>query len=582
MAMTPSRSPRPIIVATRLKGADVVIVGLGAAGGVAALPLAQAGLDVIGLEAGTWLTKRDFAPDELRNNVRGWPQAVQKANREIPTSRATASSPPTPRGAIHPMQNAVGGTSLHYWAQSWRLNPWDFKVVSETKRRYGASRIPKSSTVEDWPFGLEELEPYYDRIEYEVGVSGQAGNINGTLDHRGNPFEGPRKRPYPMPPLRSNEFIDTMSAAARTLGWHPFPGPAAINSRSYQNRSGCMYHGFCNRGGCHVDAKNSTSVTTIPRAQATGHLKVVPRAHVTTLEVDANGRMSGVNYVTAGVEYFQPAKAVLLASFTYENVRLLLLSRSKAYPNGVSNNHGQVGRHYFSHHQGAAVSALFPFNLNAWYGLPAQGVAVDNWADDNFDHGNADFVGGGNLWVMSDRRPIAAAGMSTFGRAPAWGSQWKAFIKENADRSNTAYIQKTTLPYEDNYLDLDPAVKDPLGFPVIRITAEFKENERKIAAFMQDKMEQWYRAAGAIAVQRAPLGAAMGVSTHAYGGTRMGDSADLNVVDRWGFSHEAPNLGVLGASVMGTSGARNPTLTAQALAWRTAEHLIKNWQRLIS
>jgi len=566
-------------VATRLKDADVVIVGLGAAGGVAALPLAQAGMDVVGLEAGTWLTKRDFAPDELRNNVRGWPQGVQKANQEIPTSRATASAPMAPRPSLHPMQNAVGGTSLHYWAQSWRLNPWDFKVVSETKRRYGASRIPAGSTVEDWPFGLDELEPSYDRVEHEVGVSGQAGNIGGTIDPHGNPFEGPRKRGYPMPPLRGTEFLEKMATAARSLGWHPFPGPAAINSRPYQNRSGCMYHGFCNRGGCHVDAKNSTMVTTIPRAQATGHLKVVQRAHATTIEVDAKGRVTGVNYLTDGVEYFQPAKAVLVAGFTYENVRLLLLSTSKAFPHGLANNRGQVGRHYFSHHQGAGVTALFPFDLKAWYGLPAQGFAVDDWADDNFDHANVDFIGGGNLWVYSDRRPIAAAGMSTFGRAPNWGSAWKAFIKANADRSNTSYIQKTTLPYEDNYLDLDPVVKDPLGYPVCRITGEYKDNERKIAAFTQEKMEQWYREAGAIAVQRAPVGGPMGVSTHAYGGTRMGDNPETNVVDRWGFAHEAPNLGVLGASVMGTSGARNPTLTVQALAWRTAEHLLKDWKR---
>src|SRR5262245_4455255 len=566
-------------MATRLKDTDVVIIGLGAAGGVAALPLAQAGIDVVGLEAGAWLSGKEFAPDELRNNYRGWPQSIQKANQEIPTTRATASSPAGLRLALHPMMNAVGGTSLHYWAQSWRLNPWDFKVVSDTKRRYGAGRIPNGSTVEDWPFGLDELEPYYDKVEYEVGVSGQAGNVNGKIDPRGNPFEGPRRRGYPMPPLRGNEFIDRMTAAAKSLGWHPFPGPAAINSRSYQNRSGCMYHGFCNRGGCHVDAKNSTAVTTIPRAQATGHLKVVTRAHVTTIASDG-GQVTGVNYATDGAEFFQPAKVVLVASFTYENVRLLLLSKSKAFPNGLANNHGQVGRHYFSHHQGAGVSALFPFNLNAWYGLPAQGVAVDNWADDNFDHGGLDFIGGGNLWVYTDRRPIAAAGMSTFGRAPAWGSAWKTFITENADRSNSAYIQKSTLPYEDNYLDLDPEVKDPLGYPVCRITAEYKENERRIAAHTQDKMEQWYREAGAVAVQRAPVGGAMGVSTHAYGGTRMGDNVETNVVNRWGFAHEAPNLGVLGASVMGTSGARNPTLTVQALAWRTADYLVKNWRSI--
>jgi gluconate 2-dehydrogenase alpha chain len=366
------------------------------------------------------------------------------------------------------------------------------------------------------------------------------------------------------------------------LGWHPFPGPAQINSRAYQNRSACMYHGFCNRGGCHVDAKNSTAVTTIPRAEATGRLNVVTRAHVTTFQVDGSGRVAGVNYLLDGSEYFQPAKVVLLASFTYENTRLLLLSKSRAFPNGLSNNHRQVGRHYFSHHQGAPVTALFPWNIEAWYGLPAQGVAVDDCADDNFDHGGADFIGGGNLWVMSDRRPISAAGMNTFGRTPNWGSAWKAFVRENADRAHSSYIQKTTLPYEDNVLDLDPAVKDPLGFPVCRITAEFKDNERKIAAFTQAKMEQWYREAGAVAVQRSPLGGAMGVSTHAYGGTRMGDSAERNVVDRWGFSHEAPNLGILGASVMGTSGARNPTLTVQALAWRSAEHLAKNWNAITS
>jgi gluconate 2-dehydrogenase alpha chain len=562
-----------------LKPTDVVVVGLGAAGGVAVLPLTQAGIEVIGLEAGTWLRPDDFAPDELRNNFRGWPQAVQKANREVPTHRANRNAPTSPRPAIHPMMNAVGGTTLHYWAQSWRLNPWDLTVVSETTRRYGASRIPKGSTVEDWPFGLGELEPYYDKVEYEIGVSGQAGNIKGKLDPRGNTFEGPRSREYPMPPLRGTGFTEMMADAARKLGWRPFPGPAAVTTRAYQGRTGCAYHGYCSRGGCHINAKGSTAVTTIPKAQATKRLSVVTEAHVTTIEVGANGRVSGVNYIKGGTEYFQPAKAVLVASYVYENVRLLLLSKSKAFPNGLSNNHGQVGRHYFSHNQIGGVTALFPKRLNNWYGLPAQGVAVDDWADDNFDHSGLDFIGGGNLWVYSDRRPISAANMSTYGRAPRWGSAWKSFIKQNADSWNISYLQKTTLPYEDNYLDLDPAVKDPLGFPVCRITADYQENERRVSTFIQDKMVEWYKAAGAIATEKTGMGT-MGPTTHAYGGTRMGNNPETNVVDRWGFSHEAPNLGILGASVMGTSGARNPTLTAQALAWRTADRLAKNWKQI--
>lgn len=563
-------------MATQLRGTDVVIVGMGAVGGVAAYPLADAGLDVVGLEAGTWLDRRDFAPDEIRNNYRDWPMLVKKAQQERPTSRARSDQTAS-QIRSHPMMNAVGGTALHYWAQSWRLNPWDFRVASETSRRYGASRIPKGSTVEDWPFGYDELEPYYDRVEREIGVSGQAGNVRGEIDPRGNRFEGPRDRGYPMPPLRWTAFHERMADAARGLGWHPFPGPAAINSERHQDRAGCGYHGFCNKGGCPLDAKNSPHLNTIPRGLDTGNLRVVTRAHVTSVEVDPQGRATGVRYVVGRTEFFQPAKVVLLASYTYENVRLLLLSKSAAFPDGLSNNHGQVGRHYFSHHQGGAVGALFPFDLDAWYGLPAQGVAVDDWADDNFDHADLDFIGGGNLWAMSDRRPISAAGMSTYGRARNWGSEWKRFIHDHADRSHGFYIQKTTLPYEDNYLDLDPRVTDPLGFPVIRITGEFKENERLIAAFTQDKAEQWYRSAGAVEVVRGGLGGAMGASTHAYGGTRMGDDPETNVVDRWGLSHEVPNLGVLGGSVMGTSGAHNPTLTAQALGWRTAEHLVRAW-----
>jgi gluconate 2-dehydrogenase alpha chain len=564
---------------TQLRGTDVVVVGLGAAGGVAVQPLTEAGLDVVGLEAGTWLDRRDFAPDEIRNNVRDWPMLVKKTEQERPTSRATPAQTANQIGS-HPMMNAVGGTTLHYWAQSWRLNPWDFHVASETARRYGRTRIPAGSTVEDWPFGYEELEPYYDRVEREVGVSGQAGNVRGRIDSRGNKFEGPRQQDYPMPALRWTAFHERMADAARSLRWTPFPGPAAINTAEYGGRGGCGYHGYCNKGGCPVDAKNSTHLTTIPKALATGNLRVVTRAHVTTIQVDGEGRVTGVNYLVGNTEYFQPARVVLLASYTYENSRLLLLSKSDVYPNGLSNNHGQVGRHYFSHHQGAGVSALFPYDLKAWYGLPAQGVAVDDWADDNFDHAGLDFIGGGNLWAMSDRRPIGAANMGTFGLARAWGSDWKRFIRENADRSHGFYIQKTTLPYEDNFLDLDPRVTDALGFPVIRITGEFKENERRVAAFLQDKAEQWYRAAGAIEVTRGGVGGAMGASTHAYGGTRMGDNAETNVVDRWGFSHEAPNLGVLGASVMGTSGARNPTLTSQALAWRTAAHLAESWSSI--
>ncbi len=562
----------------KLTKTDVVIVGMGAAGGVAALPLTNAGLKVVGIEAGGWLNPRDFAPDELRNGARNWPQTVQKAASEAPTVRADSSQKAVQGG--HPMMNAVGGTSMHYWAQSWRLNPWDFQVVSATKSRYGEDRIPAGSTVEDWPFGYEELEPYYEKVEFAVGISGQAGNVRGKINSAGNIFEGERQSEYPMRPLRTSPFTDLMTTAANSLEWNPFQGPAAITSELYDGRPPCQYHGFCNKGGCHVQAKSSTAVTTIPKAVDTGNLDVVTYARVTEIVTDNNGKIMGVNYLRGNEEFFQPADVVLMASYTYENVRLLQLSKSRSFPNGLSNNNGQVGKHYLSHHQGSPVIALFPDNLHNWYGLPAQGVAVDNWADDNFDHSELNFIGGANLWVHTDRKPISAAKMSTFGRTRSWGSAWKKFIMDNADKTNTAYIQKTTLPYDTNYLDLDPQVKDSLGFPVTRITASYKENEKRIAQFSQDMMETWYREAGATEIMKTGFGNVMGASTHAYGGTRMGDNKETNVVNRWGFSHEVPNLGVLGASVMGTSGARNPTLTVQALSWRTAEHLVANWQSI--
>jgi gluconate 2-dehydrogenase alpha chain len=566
-------------VPIQLEPVDVAVVGLGAAGGVAVLPLARAGRTVAGIEAGTWMDPaKDYHADEIYNNVRGLVTTGNKVRGEIPTFR-TAPDQVARQGTSHPMMNAIGGTSIHYHAQSWRFSPWDFQVRSRVIARYGANYIPAGSTVEDWPINYDDLEPFYDIVEKEIGVSGRAGNLRGTITGGGNVFEGPRQNEYPMPPLRDTGFTDLMMRAAQSLGWKPFRGPAAINSVPYQGRPACGYHGYCDRGGCHLNAKNSTAVSTIPAAQRTGNLKIFDMAHVTRIPVDSDGRVTGVLYLRDGEEYFQPAKAVLLGAYTYENVRLLLLSKSQRYPNGLSNNHGQVGRHYFSHQMGA-VSALFPFDLNTWYGAIAQGVVVDEWADDNFDHAGLGFIGGASIHMYHERHPIAAAAMNTWGRAPLWGSAWKKFIYDYADRQTSAYIQCNTFPYENTYLDLDDAARDPLGDPVIRITSPNKQNEQRAAAYAGEKTQEWFRAAGAIDVSAAGGGFGGGASTHATGGTRMGDDPERNVVDRWGMSHEAANLGIVGGSVMGTIGARNPTLTVQALAWRTARYVAENWSKI--
>jgi len=568
-------------MATNLDEVDVVVVGLGAAGGVAVLPLTRAGLNVVGLEAGTWMNPgTDYKADEIHNNVRALVTTGNKVAGEVPTVRRSIAETAVQQ-ARHPMMNAVGGTSIHYHAQSWRLNPWDFKVRSATLERYGPSYIPEYTTLEDWPVSNDDMEPYYDHIEYEVGVSGRAGNIQGQINPEGNIFEGPRRRDYPMPPLRSCDFLDHMLEAGRSVGYNPYHGPAAINSQAYDGRPACQYHGYCDRGGCHVRAKNSTDVSTIPKALATGNLEVRDNCNVRRIESDNTGKVTGVTYLRDGQEFFQPARAVLLGCYTYENIRLLLLSRSGFYPDGLGNNRGQVGRHYFGHWDiqgGTLVTALFPFDINIWYGAIAQGVMVDDWADDNFDHSGMGFIGGSSLHVYTEKHPIGAAAMGTFGKVQRrWGSEWKDFIRVNAGRTQTAYIQTNTFPYEHTWADLDPNVRDPFGDPVLRITNGPKRNEPMAAAHAADKMEAWFREAGATDIVNTGGGAGPALSTHAHGGTRMGNSPATSVCDPWGFSFEAKNLGIIGGSVMPTAGARNPTQTLQALAWRTAQHLADDW-----
>ncbi len=395
------------------------------------LPLAQAGLEVVALEAGGRFSVRDFHADEIRNDIRNW-FGRAKVNEEVPTQRRTASEASVPAIAPGRMMNAVGGTSIHWTCQSWRLMPWNFNQRSETIRRYGAGALPVGSTLTDWPLDYEELEPYYDKVEFLHGVSGKAGNLGGTIDPRGNVFEGARGREYPLPPLRRTGFTEFMADAARRLGWHPFPGPSAIRSQPYNGLSACDYHGFCTWGGCHVNAKGSTNLTAIPMAEATRNLEVIEQARAVEITVDRDGRANGVRYLKGRKLHFLAAKAVLLAGYTYENTRLLLLSKSAAYPNGLSNNHGQVGRHYLAHVRAGANGVIPGRRLNRFSGTASQWTAVDDWDSDFFDHASLGFTGGGTISAGMEAKPIGAA-RTTPPSVPRWGSAWKAWLKDERD-----------------------------------------------------------------------------------------------------------------------------------------------------
>jgi len=248
---------------------DVVIVGVGAVGGILAAELGKAGMKVIGLERGPRLKTSDFAPlDELRYFQRQ--DLRPDVKRQPVTWRANANSRATPIQSLS-YGNQAGGGTVHYGSVSWRFHEDDFRVRSQTIERYGGNAIPEDSSVIDWPLSYAELEPYYDRAEYELGVSGKAGNLQGRRIEGGNVFEGPRRRDYPLPALQVDQAGVNFETAAKKLGYHPFSTPRAIISQAYKGRPACTYCGFCQGFGCHVAAKSSILVTALPDADATGN-----------------------------------------------------------------------------------------------------------------------------------------------------------------------------------------------------------------------------------------------------------------------------------------------------------------------
>jgi gluconate 2-dehydrogenase alpha chain len=568
-------------MAKQLKPVDVVVVGLGAAGGTAVWPLADAGLDVVGIEAGPHVTFKDYPFDEIRNDIRDY-MGRFKANKEVPTTRRLSSEVATrPIGATGPMMNAVGGTSIHWMTQSWRYTPWNFKVRSETIKRYGAGALPPGSTVTDWPISYEDLEPWYDKVEYRHGVSGVAGNIKGKIHPAGNIFEGPRSRAYPNPPLRRSGWNDLSFKAAKDVGAHPYPGPTGVRSREWHGFAQCTYCGFCGWTGCWTGAKASTNLHFIPQAVKTGNLKIEDLARVLEVNVDKDGKASGVTYLKDGKEYFQPAKVVVLSSYIYENTRLMLLSTSKAYPHGLSNNHGQVGQNYMGHGlASASVMGVFKGQkLNQYSGTLGQYTAIDDWADDNFDHSGLGFISGGMASATMESKPINGTANTTPPDVPTWGSAYKAWLAANHDSVSSYSAQMETFSYPQNYCDLDPVVKDDLGRPVLRITFALQQNEINSALYMQEKLKGVMEAAGASDIWTYPP-TEYSPSTHAYGTARMGDDPATSVLDKWQISHEVPNLVVLGGAAFPTTAGRNPTESIQATSWRAGDHLAKHFKSI--
>ena len=560
---------------------DVVIVGMGAAGGILAAELGKAGMKVIGLERGPRLATADFsALDELRYFQRQ--DLRPNAKRQPVTWRPNAKARANPLPILN-YGNQAGGGTVHYGAISWRFHEDDFRSRSQTIERYGASAIPKDSSLIDWPLTYADLEPFYDRAEYELGVSGKAGNLQGRKIEGGNPFEAPRRREYPLPPLMADQSGVIFAAGARKLGYHPFSSPRAILSQTYQGRPGCTYCGFCQAFGCHIGAKSSILVTKLPEADATGNFKLLTGTMCYRVKSDNSGRVTGVSYWGSdGSDNTIEAELVILAPFIYDNTRLLLLSKTAKFPNGLANSSGQVGKHLMAH-IGARVFAAFDDRfVNIYMGPNAQKHSLDDWNADNFDHSGLGFIRGAQISITPadlEGGPIGAAmSMNPPPGVPRWGAAYRDFLSKYFARYAAIIAQTDNLPYADQTIDLDPNVRDQWGLPAPRLTYDWRRpNELARVEFLLGKLEELGRAMGATHVWRSPLGAGA-PGAHHEGGTRMGSDPKTSVVNRYGQSWDIPNLFIIGSSTYPSMSGFNPTLTIQALAYMSADAIANRYK----
>lgn len=529
---------------------DFLIIGAGGAGGVMAKELSTAGFKVVVLEQGPYLRERDFNHDEIRNTMH---HGLTNNPSVQPVTYRKNENEPTKRWKAIEYGRQVGGGTVHFTANYWRFQESDFQERS----LYGD--IPQTG-FDDWPVTYADLEPYYTKAEYDMGISGQAG---------ANPFESPRSRPYPLPPMPVKSSGVLFERAARNLGLHPFPAPVAVLSQNYQGRAKCVHCGFCELFGCEMRAKSSTLASVIPMAERTRDCEIRPDSYVRRLEIDEKGRATGAVYFDIRKrEVRQRARAVVVCANGVETARLLLLSKSKAFPDGLANSSGLVGK-YLMWDNGAFASGLFEHPLNEYKSIQVTRLVHDYYRHDP----KRGFYSGGGIDARFDFYP---AGFALFGmppEAPKWGSEYKRLLGEYFNRTMSLLSHTPCIPVERNTVSLDPQVRDAWGLPASRITFDQHPDDMKNMRWMQDRQVEILQAAGARRIWRFPVEELV-ASRHLMGTCRMGRDPQKSVVNPFGRTHDVPNLFLVDGSNFVTSARQQPTATIQALAYRSAEHMI--------
>jgi gluconate 2-dehydrogenase alpha chain len=557
---------------------DAIVVGLGASGGIIAGELAAAGAKVIGLDKGAAHTDADFRlkHDELRYHVRGDllplmdtdPITWRRSDRQQAVILPWAHGGYGRNNPLNlPPSTGTGGGSVHWTCVAWRFREADFRMKSIIDERFGPDALSEDTTVVDWPISYQDLESAYDRCEWDLGISGVAGNIRGEIQPEGNPFESPRQRGYPMRPLKRGPADLRFEAAAKRLGMHPFPQALAINSEEYNGRPACVQCGWCHGYPCHVGAKVDTRKTSLERGVASGNLEIRPHARVFRVDRDAAGHVEGVTYFDEfGREQQVKARKVILACYALENARLLLFS-------GINGN-GQVGQHFMTHNY-AYLQGILPEVSNQFMGPDAASSVVDDFTSELIPDNDMGVVWGSPITSFpGDFQPLAAA-HNLPPDVPRWGAGLKAWLQENYRRLYKMHAQTSNLPSKRYYCDLDPVVKDPFGFPALRVTHDWTDYDRRAAEYFLKIKRRIAEEMGLVSYWEDSPTPHYHLSTHEVGTHRMGDDPRTSVVDRYGESHECAGLYAVGGGQFPTLPTYNPTTSIQALAYFTLDHLLE-------
>jgi choline dehydrogenase-like flavoprotein len=529
---------------------DFVIIGSGAAGGILAKELSTNGFRVVVLEQGPYLTEADFTHDEVK--VLGEDLLTNHPKLQPTSFRKTPDEKAKPQRALV-YGRLVGGTSVHFTANFWRFHEIDFVEHSKV----GA--IPGTGFA-DWPITYADLEPYYTKVEWEIGVSGLAG---------ASPFDPPRSKPYPMPPLPVKSSGVLFERAAQKLGWHPFPAPMAILSQPHAGRSACINCGFCLAFGCEVGAKSSSLVAAIRVAERTGRCEIRPNSYVHRIEMDNAGRATGAVYFDEKRNVqLQKAKAVVVCANGAETPRLLLLSANKQFPNGLANSSGLVGK-YLMLNSGAMSIGVFEHPLNDYKGFAVSRVFHDFY---ELDAQKVGFYGGGGLDARFDFTPVGFAMGALPADTPRWGKGFKDALRHNFTRTMEIFCHGTSLPVETNSFSLDPDLKDAWGLPALRMTYKDHPDDLKLGNWMNSRASELLDAAGAQKKWSFPAQEQQ-FAVHLLGTCRMGNDPMTSVINADHRTHDVKNLFLCDGSSLVTSGRGQPTMTIEALAFRAADRI---------